>query len=388
MPWKSFDLMSLRLEFVTLALAEKANVRELCRRFGLTARTGYKWIRRFQSGGPSALADRSRRPLSHPRLTAPEMTARVLELREKHPAWGGLKIHQRLLNLGHAPAPSPSTVTQILRRHGKLIVPEGGPIKAFQRFEHAAPNDLWQLDFKGHFALAHGRCHPLTAVDDHSRYALIVAACANEQGPTVRAHLAQAFQRCGLPWRILADNAGPWGSSAGPDCFTTLGVWLMRLGIQLIHGRPFHPQTQGKEERFNRTLKAEVLSRMDWRDLPQCEGAFETWRDIYNYQRPHQAIGLKTPSQLYRSSPRSFPKTLPPIEYGPGDIVKTVKSKGEITHANQFYYIGRAFSGLPVALRPTTVEGLLEIYFCQQKIGRIDLQQKAQSKWTYQSVRE
>ena len=228
----------------------------------------------------------------------------------------------------------------------------------------------------------------MTALDDHSRFSLLLAACANEQGPTVQAWLTQAFQRYGCPWAILSDNGAPWGSSSGPDRLTTLGVWIMRLGIELIHGRPAHPQTQGKEERFHRTLKSEVLGRHDWRDLDHCARAFGEWRHIYNRERPHEALQMKAPAEVYQPSPRAFPVTPPTIEYSPGDLVKTVKSKGEITYANQFYYIARALASLPIALRPTTHDGVLDVYFCHQKIGRIDLQQKAESKWTYQTIRE
>jgi transposase InsO family protein len=379
--------MSLRLEFVKFATAENANVRELCRRFHLSPRTAYKWIKRFRAGGAAALADLSRRPISQPRLTKPQAVERVLKMREVHPTWGGLKINMRLRKLGQTEVPSPSTITQILRRAGRLDPVACAQRVPFQRFQREAPNELWQMDFKGHFPLAQGRCHPLAAVDDHSRYALILAACPNEQGSTVQALLQSAFQIYGCPWSILADNGAPWGCSSGPDHYTTLGVWILRLGIKLIHGAPAHPQTQGKEERFNRTLKSDVLSRQDWRDLPQCAQAFHQWRQVYNHERPHQAIGLETPAHFYRPSPRLFPAALPAIQYGPDDLVKKVKSKGEITLANQTYYIGRAFAGLPVALRPTTQDGLLEVRFCQQKLGQINLKEKAQSKWTYQSIR-
>jgi transposase InsO family protein len=378
--------MSLRLEFVTLAAKEDANIRQLCRRYGLSPRTAYKWIKRFALGDPQALVDRSRRPRSQPRLTGPEMTQRVLELRRKHPAWGGLKLHARLRKLGVEHPPGPSTITEILRRHGLLEPQACAQHKAFQRFEHDAPNDLWQLDFKGHFPTGGGRCHPLTAVDDHSRYALLVEACGNEQGVTVQRCLTRAFQRCGLPWRILTDNGSPWGNASSPQAFTTLEVWLMRLGIRVLHGRPAHPQTQGKEERFNRTLKSELISRVDLRDLEHCQKEFQTWRHVYNYERPHQSLGQRTPSEVYRQSPRCFPAALPPIEYSPEDIVKTVKSKGEITYKNQFYYVGRALAGLPIALRPCAQDGLLDLYFCQQKIGRVNLLEKAESKWTYQTI--
>ncbi len=163
--------MSLRLEFVTLAAAPNANIRELCRRFNLSSRTAYKWINRYRQGGAAELTDQSRRPVGQPRLTHRFMTAQVLKMRRKHPAWGGLKIRARLLHLGQPAVPAASTITEILRRYGLLDEGRRAQHRAYQSFVHAAPNDLWQLDFKGHFALEKGRCHPLTAVDDHSRYA-------------------------------------------------------------------------------------------------------------------------------------------------------------------------------------------------------------------------
>src|SRR3954469_5678420 len=388
MPWKSLDLMSLRLEFVKFAAAPNANVRELCRRYSISPRTAYKWMVRFQTGGLEALADQSRRPHQHPRETGPDLVAEVLKVRDDHPAWGGRKIRARLLKLGLSGVPAASTITEILRRNGRLDLASCAEHGPFQRFQREAPNQLWQLDFKGHFPVGQARCHPLTSLDDCSRFNLILAACADEQGSTVQMLLTQTFQRYGCPWAILSDNGAPWGSSSGPDALTTLGVWLSRLGIALLHSRPAHPQTQGKEERFHRTLKSELLCRNDWRDLDHCGRGFGQWRQIYNYERPHEALQMKPPAEVYHPSPRPFPAALPPIEYSPGDLVKKVKSKGEITHANQFYYVGRALAGLPIALRATTQEGILEVYFCHQKIGRIDLKTKAPSKWTYQSIRE
>lgn len=386
MPWNSRDLMSLRLEFVSLASKEGANIRELCRRFRITPRTGYKWRTRFLQEGAAGLAERSRRPRSQPRLTAAEMTGRVLELRRKHPAWGGVKLRARLLDLGVQKPPSASTITEILRRNGLLDDQASAGHAPFTRFEHPEPNDLWQMDFKGHFAIGAARCHPLTALDDHSRYALLVDACGDERGLTVQCSLARAFQSFGLPWRMLMDNGSPWGNASNPKALTALEVWLLRLGISISHGKPAHPQTQGKEERFHRTLKSELISRADLRDLEQCQNEFDKWRHIYNHERPHHSLGNQTPATRYRGSARSFPASLPPVEYGPEDIVKTVKGKGEITYKNQFYYIGRALAGLPVALRPCAEEGLLDVYFCHQKIGRINLREKEESKWSYQSI--
>src|SRR5579863_5196204 len=168
--------MDRRREFVMLFEQEGANRRELCRRFGVSPSTGYELARRYRAAGEAGLADRSRRPHRSPARTAAAMETAVLDLREEHPSWGGRKLRHRLEVLGHAGVPSASTVTAILHRHGKIEPAESAKRQAHERFERAAPNELWQMDYKGHFALSHGRCHPLTVLDDHSRYALGVRA--------------------------------------------------------------------------------------------------------------------------------------------------------------------------------------------------------------------
>lgn len=170
------------------------------------------------------------------------------------------------------------------------------------------------------------------------------------------------------------DNGPPWGNDTNPP-WTKLGAWLLRLGVGVTHGRPHHPQTQGKDERFHRTLNAEVIGRRAWRDLAECQAAFDTWRHIYNAERPHEALGLATPATRYRASRRSFPERLPPIDYGAGALVRKVHDKGEISFANRPWSVGRAFEGQPVALRPTTVDGRYDVFFCQHKIGELDLRE-------------
>src|SRR3984893_8234164 len=259
MPWKDVSIMSQREEFILLALHDGANVRQLCRRFSISAKTAYKWLARYAAGGTEALADHSRRPRTTPGQTSAEVEAAVLAVREQHPAWGGRKIRARLQTLGEADVPAASTITAILRRHGLIDPDEAAQHRAFERFEHAAPNDLWQMDFKGHVAMADGRrCHPLTVLDDHSRYAVGLRACADERGPTVQEELTKLFRVYGLPRRMLMDNGSPWGDEGGQP-YTAFTVWLLRLDVAVSHGRPYHPQTQGKDERFHRTLRAEVL---------------------------------------------------------------------------------------------------------------------------------
>jgi transposase InsO family protein len=217
MPWNPRDIMNLRLEFVELASHEGANRRELCRRFGISPKTAYKWLGRHAREGEAALADRSRRPSRSPAHTAPPVEQRVVDLRQQHPAWGGRKISRRLRDLGYTGVPAPSTVTDILHRHG-LISPEASEAATpWQRFEHAQPNELWQMDFKGWFDLQDGRrCSPLTVLDDHSRFNLILEACSSTDTRAVLARLRQTFRRYGLPLRINADNGSPWGSPSQP----------------------------------------------------------------------------------------------------------------------------------------------------------------------------
>jgi transposase InsO family protein len=314
------------------------------------------------------------------------MTARIVALREEHPAWGARKLRRRLADLGVTGLPSASTITEILRREGRLHQARAEAPGPWQRFERSRPNALWQMDFKGHFALSRGgRCHPLTVLDDHARYLIGLRACANELGATVREHLWSLFGCYGLPEELLCDNGPPWGGPGGE--WTALGVWLVRLGIRVCHGRPFHPQTQGKDERLHRTLQAEVLARTDLRDLLHGQEVFDRWRPVYNCERPHEAHGLATPASRYAPSARSRPASLLPIEYGPGDLVRRVKGKGEITWRNRTYYLGQAFAREDIALRPTSTDGLFHVFFCHQPLGAIDLgSPPAPSKHHYLSL--
>ena len=376
MPWEARSIMSLRREFVLLASRQGANKRALCRRYGIVPWIGYKWLERYAAQGEAGLADRSTRPHGSPGRTPAAMEAKVVELRLGHPCWGGRKLRRRLVERGEVGVPSASTITVILRRHGLIDPAEGDRHTALQRFERAAANELWQVDYKGHFATAAGRCHPLTVLDDHSRFALAIAACADERAATVQAVLTDVFRRYGLPERMLMDNGSPWGDGFDQP-WTVFGVWLLRLGIAVSHGRPYHPQTQGKDERFHRTLKAEVIGCRAWRDLAHCQNAFEAWRHVYNAERPHEALGLATPVSRYQPSYRPFPETLAPIDYGPGAIVRKVQAKGVIWFANRTWPVGKAFLGQPVALRPTILDGTYDVVFCQHKVAELDLRDEA-----------
>jgi transposase InsO family protein len=368
--------MDFKLEFVRLAGSPGVNRRELFRRFGISATLGYRLLSRYAAQGEAGLEERSRRPRASPRTTSGEIEAAVMMVRAEHPAWGGRKIAAVLRRQGLA-APSPSTVTQILRRHGVALGAFGGGHEAFIRFEHPAPNDLWQMDFKGHVRLgASGRLHPLTVLDDHSRFCVALEACADQERQTVKSRLIKAFQRYGLPWRITADNGPPWGSGMSGDgvgrSWTALGVWLLEHDIALSHSRPYHPQTQGKDERFHRTLKAEALSGPPFADLAQAARHLQSWRTIYNTQRPHQALDLATPITRYAPSSRRYQATVEPFVYGPDDLIRRVDD-GRISFNARRIRVPKAFSGKIIALRPTDVDGQYHLVFRTKTITTIDL---------------
>ena len=212
-------------------------------------------------------------------------------------------------------------------------------------------------------------------LDDCSRFALCLHACPNEQGPTVQTQLTQTFRRYGLPARMLMDNGPPWGAPLTLSPFTPLTVWLIRLGIGLTHARPAHPQTLGKDERFHRTLKADLLHQRTFRDLAHCQQHFDRWREHYNLERPHDALALAVPATRYTPSPRPFPERLPPLDYGAGAQVRRVQWKGEISFRGRRFPLTKALRGYPVAVRPTPQDGRWRVYFCHQYIRELDLHQ-------------
>ena len=370
MPWSEVSRMDCRAEFLLLATAAGANIAALSRRFSISRKTAYKWLGRAAAG--EGVADRSRRPHQSPRQTSGDVEAAVLDLRARHPTWGGRKIRRRLLDLGAEAMPAASTISDILRRHGLIDPADATAHTAFQRFEHSHPNALWQMDFKGHCGHARGRCHPLSVIDDHSRFAICLAACDNERTEGVRAQLTARFRRYGLPERINVDNGPPWGAGAVWH-FTPLTVWLARLSIRVSHSRPLHPQTNGKAERFHRTLKADVIQGRVFSDLAACQTAFDRWRRSYNTERPHEAIGMAVPASRYEISPRAFPEVLPEPQYRPDDAIRRVQQGGEVHFQGRVLNVPKAFVGQTIALRPTQTDGLWNVVFAAHHVTQIDL---------------
>ena len=306
MSWKEKTVEQSREEFVLAALCGEDSISELCRKVGISRPTAYKWMRRYQAGEP--LSDRSHTTRDHPNRTPPETEALILEARTRHPTWGGRKLIRYLQDKGYQNLPAASTATEILKRGGRISPEESEAHKPYRRFQKEEPNQLWQMDFKGHFAMADGRrCHPLTMSDDCSRKLLCLDAYDNERWKSVERSLLRVFSEYGLPDAILSDNGPPWADHT--NGYTPYEIWMMQLGILPMHGRALHPQTQGKEERFHRTLKEDVLKRYTIRDLVEAQSIFDHYREEYNVERPHAALNYDVPEKHYRSSARKLPST-------------------------------------------------------------------------------
>jgi transposase InsO family protein len=373
MPWQECSVESERKAFVVAAQQQTMPMAALCRQFGISRKTGDKWLGRAARAEP--LTDRSRRPHASPSQTPEAVEQQVLELRQEHPAWGGRKLHHRLVAEGQEAVPAPSTITDILRRHGQLSpIP---PPRDFVRFEHPEPNLVWQMDFMGHRPLAGGsdRVHPWSLIDDHSRFALALSACPHQQWELVQDQLTAVFRQVGLPEAILCDNGAPWGRAGMTDRpgLSRLEAWLLRLGVEPWHGRPYHPQTQGKVERFHGTIAREVFAHHTLTSLAQAQTHFDAFRHNYNHERPHEALDHATPASRYTPSPRPFPEVLPPVVYDTGELVVRVKAHGSISWRGRRRFISRGLIGEPVALRPTADSAIWSVVYCTQQVATIDL---------------
>lgn len=376
MAWQVVDTMTLRHEFVRLALQEGSNISSLCDRYKISRPTGYKWISRFLESGIDGLKNLSPRPLTCPHKTVAATEDAILKLRGEHQAWGARKLRSSLERRGHQDLPAPSTITAILRRNGRIDPAKSDKHTAFQRFEHPYPNDLWQIDFKGSIPTKRqGRCHPLTVLDDHSRFNVVLVACADERTATVKTALIEAFRQYGLPDRMTMDNGSPWGNDQYNN-LTPLTVWLIRNEIRVSHSRPYHPQTQGKDERFHRTLVAEAIAGRYFEDLADCQHSFDTFRDCYNLERPHQSLGMETPVTRYEPSQRKYSETLPEIQYAPQDEIRKVQAEGKVSFKGRNLRLPKALRGQPVAFRPTAEDDKYAVYFCRQKLAEVDLKEQ------------
>jgi transposase InsO family protein len=350
MPWRETDVRDQRIQFVLTARAPDANVTAVCEAFGISRTTGYKWLARYGATRTvTALSDRSRRPHHSPQRTSAAVMARVIALRTLF-GWGGEKLAPLLRAEGITLAPR--TIDRIIAREG-LTRADVPPTPARRRFTRAAPNELWQMDAKGHYPLGPGRrCHPLSVLDDHSRYAVGLYALPTLQAPGVRAALIDCFEHYGVPQAMLMDHGTPWWGTSNAAGLSTLSVFLLQQGLRLLHGRVRHPQTQGKVERFHRTLG----ERLRWWGLPVDLAGFAValaeFRDEYNQVRPHEALGQQPPTLHYAASRRPYQPQPPRWEYPAGSAVYRVDANGMIRYQGCRCFIGEALCGEEVACVP------------------------------------
>ena len=365
MPWKDKTVEELRKEFIEAANTA-SNFSSLCREFGITRKTGYKWLKRCEESDD--LTDRSHVPHCIPGKTPEEIERIILNLRSENPGWGAKTLRKVLENNGYANLPCVRTINNILLRNGCISEAESQKRKEFIRFQRECCNELWQVDFKGDFALLDGtRCFPLDILDDCSRYCLRAEGKSNTQG--VRQSFEATFVEFGLPKAILSDNGAQFAGFKGG--YTQFERWLMDLDIIPIHGRIMHPQTQGKIERFHRTMKTELLEHRIFANLSEASVALDQWRIKYNEVRPHEALGMKCPAEVYIPSQRSYPTKIEPYEYSGLYHMIKVNNWGYLRFDNIRVFLSETMADTYLEIRPTENDSFWVCYR-NYRIAEID----------------
>lgn len=375
MPWNEVNLMRQRQRFIEKLLQPGVNVSMLCKRYNISRKTAYKWLSRYKAEALETLADQSKAPRHRPLKIALSLERKIVELHEHYPYWGPRKLRYYLQNTQEdKKLPAVSTFARVLKRNGCDVIKTQKSPSATQRFERSQPNELWQMDFKGSVMTGNERCYPLTILDDYSRYSIGLEACSNQTGETVKRHLVSCFEEFGLPEQINVDNGAPWGNSLLEGA-TRLVVWLSKWGIRVSHSTPYHPQTNGKDERFHRTLKLEVLHERSYPSCQEIQRAFDQWRHLYNYKRPHDALKGQAPYTRYRISSRSFTNPPEEVGYESDEIVRKVHSDtGMIRFKGHRYRVGKGWGGEYVALRETAQADEWSVFFMNTFIKKINVE--------------
>ena len=375
MPWKEKRLETMREEFVKRVLSHEKSKSALCREYGISRPTGDKWIARYLAG--ENLDDLSRAPKTHPNRTDPETEKKIVEYREKYPTIGALKMRKMMENEQHGDLPSARTFNSIFKRNGLISKEASEAATPYQRFEKSYPNEMLQADFKGHFLMKDGkRCHPLNIIDDYSRFSLCCAPLLSETFDDVYAQFERVFKEYGMPFSLLCDNGNPWGTQQSTG-FSRFEVKLMELGILVLHGRIRHPQTQGKQERFNGSFTRECLKLNTFENQVDAARKFEEYRIFYNTKRPHQALDMLVPEKIYQPSPLKYPEKTEDWEYPQECTVHSVKSSGYITIKGQGYFLSEAFGDKEIAFRESAKgSNFINLYFRQFQIGQIDIDKR------------
>jgi transposase-like protein len=396
MPWKAGTMSELRANFVHEVVHLKRSVAAACRKYGVSRKTGFKWMARYKVGGVEELVDRSRRPERSPRQTASALEQEVLSVRDRF-GWGAGKIWDHLRNereanpqVGQAGPgvcrddlsglASERTIGNILRRHGRIGREEVAEIETvpLQFFERSTPHELWQCDFKGPLEVERRRVHPFTVLDDHSRYLLALRVCLDVRMQTAWEALWSTFEEHGLPEKLLCDGAFA-GSHSGIRTLSWIEGRLIRLGIDPIHGRPYHPQTQGKVERLHGTLEREVWPHVDSSSQTRFAAGIERWRrEVYNPVRPHEALSGRPPLSRYGPSSRARPSTLPKASYASGSVLRRVANGGDISWRGCRILVGAGLNGEWVRIEERDHE--VGVFFAWKEIRKVPTEQLARGR--------
>lgn len=374
MPWRRTDPVQEREKFVVEARRGLWSMTELCERYGISRKTGYVWLNRFEEEGRSGLEERSRRPRVSPNATDPAVVEMLLRERRRHPHWGPKKLLARLRR--RAPEldlPARSTVCLILKRHG-LVEARRRRRRAERPFVRplgalSAPNQVWTADYKGQFRMRRGRlCYPLTIADGYSRYLLRCEGCSTTRTGEAWPVFEAAFREFGLPERLRTDNGMPFGTKAVAG-LSQLSVWWLKLGIRVERIEPAHPEQNGQHERMHRTLKKET-TRPPGESFQDQQEIFDRFRREYNEIRPHEALDDRVPAELYWPSPRAYSGERPGLDYPAHFERRQVRVDGAIKWRGRFIFVSEVLSGEPVGLEESE-DGVWSLYFGPVLLGRI-----------------
>ncbi len=369
MPWKEIEPMNQRIEFALKAMKAE-NFRELCREYGISAKTGYKWKERFEQYGRRGMAELSRRPQSSPRELGEGVVCEIVRLKQRHRHWGPRKlraVYERL----HEAVPSESSFKRVLERAG-LVEPrrlrrrqESGRLCSGRKA--TGPNEVWTVDFKGWWhTRTGGRCEPLTVRDEFSRYVLELRAMADARTESVRVCFERLFGAHGLPAAIRSDNGAPFASEHGVLGLSRLSAWWVALGIDLERGRPGCPQDNGGHERLHLDVEREVRGQ----ETAELQAGFDVWRQSFNQERPHEALGMRCPAQVYKSSERKFEGTPEDLEYK-GMTTRRVAKWGSISWGSRWVFISNALRGWSVGLE-ACAQDKQRVWFGRLLLGELD----------------
>lgn len=371
MPWSETSPMDQRLQFIADVQRDE-DFSNVCRRYGISRKTGYKWCERYATHGVAGLVDASRRPHTSPNASDPASVAALLELRRRHPHWGGKKLVTVLARRDPTwAAVAPSTAAALLKRHGLIATPRrrrplGHPGRPTPLLSE--PNGTWTTDFKGQFRTQDGRlCYPLTIADGATRYVLAVRALHSVRTTETRPMFVRTFREYGLPQRIRSDNGVPFATTA-LGRLSPLSVWWIRLGILPELIEPGHPEQNGRHERMHRTLKRETL-RPPAATLRAQQRAFDRFQEEFNTERPHEALQQATPAACYTASPRAYPARVPPLEYPAQCEVRRVSVNGGIRWHNHWVNVSHVLGGEYIAFDEVD-DGLWTVHFGGLLLGR------------------